>query len=86
MSLNLQDLAKNMNLSLEGMLSALLTLAVCLVVTKVALKLVRRLLERSKLDQRIRDLNILYRETRETALVLERYYDRRYHGHGRRAV
>ena len=54
MSLNLQDLAKNMNLSLEGMLSALLTLAVCLVVTKVALKLVRRLLERSKLDQRIR--------------------------------
>ena len=42
--------------------------------------------EKAKLDQRIRDLNILYRETRETALVLERYYDRRYHGHGRRAV
>ncbi|MDE7220721.1 MAG: hypothetical protein K2O45_14070 [Oscillospiraceae bacterium] len=42
--------------------------------------------ERSKLEQRIRDLNVLYRETRETALVLERYYDRRYHGHGRRAV
>ena len=26
--------------------------------------------EKAKLDQRIRDLNILYRETRETALVL----------------
>ena len=31
--------------------------------------------EKSQLEQRIRDLNILYRETRETALVLERYYD-----------
>lgn len=29
------------------------------------------------LDRRIKDLNILYRETRETARVLEHYYDRR---------
>ena len=42
--------------------------------------------EKAKLDQRIRDLNIPYRETRETALVLERDYDVRYQGHGRRAV
>ena len=42
--------------------------------------------EKSQLEQRIRDLNILYRETRETALVLERYYDRRYHAHGRRKL
>lgn len=42
--------------------------------------------ERTKLEQRIRDLNTLYRETRATALVLERYYDRRYHSHGRRTV
>ena len=42
--------------------------------------------EKSKLEQRIRDLNVLYRETRSTALVLERYYDRRYHANGRRAV
>ncbi len=52
--LNLQELAKNMNLSLSGALSALLTLVLCLVVIRVALKLIRRLLERSKLDQRIR--------------------------------
>ena len=42
--------------------------------------------ERFKLEQRIRDLNVLYRETRSTALVLERYYDRRYHANGRRAT
>ncbi len=41
--------------------------------------------ERSRLEQRVRDLNVLYRETQSTALVLERYYDRRYHAHGRRA-
>ena len=35
------------------------------------------------LEQRIRDLNVLYRETREIALVLERYYDRRYHNNER---
>ena len=35
--------------------------------------------EKSRLEQRIRDLSALYRETREIALVLERYYDRRYH-------
>ena len=42
--------------------------------------------EKSRLEQRIRDLNVLYRETRSTALVLERYYDRRYHANGRRAT
>lgn len=35
--------------------------------------------ERSRLEQRIRELNILYRDTCATARVLERYYDRRYH-------
>lgn len=35
--------------------------------------------ERSRLEQRIRDLTALYRDTREIAQVLERYYDRRYH-------
>ena len=35
--------------------------------------------EKVKLEQRIKDLNTLYRETRETAVILERYYDRRYH-------
>ena len=35
--------------------------------------------ERGQLEQRIRDLTALYRDTREIALVLERYYDRRYH-------
>ena len=44
------------------------------------------LAEKSRLEQRIRDLNVLYRETKSTALVLERYYDRRYHGRGRRPV
>ena len=39
--------------------------------------------ERGRLEQRIKDLNTLYRETREAALVMERYYDRRYHKHGR---
>lgn len=39
--------------------------------------------ERSRLEQRIRDLTVLYRETREIALVLERYYDRRYHNNER---
>ena len=34
--------------------------------------------ERRQLEQRIKDLNTLYRETRETAVILERYYDRRY--------
>lgn len=34
---------------------------------------------RERLEQRIRELRTLQRETRETALVLERYYDRRYH-------
>ena len=35
--------------------------------------------QRRQLEQRIKDLNTLYRETRETAVILERYYDRRYH-------
>lgn len=39
--------------------------------------------DRAQLERRIKELNTLYRETRETALVLERYYDRRYHRHGR---
>lgn len=43
--------------------------------------------EKSRLEQRIKELNTLYRETRETALVLERYYDRRRHyRNGRRRV
>ena len=40
--------------------------------------------ERGRLERRIKDLNTLYRETRETALVLERYYDRRCRRNGRR--
>ena len=39
--------------------------------------------QRAQLEQRIRDLRALQRETRETALVLERYYDRRYHKNDR---
>ena len=39
--------------------------------------------EKGRLEQRIRDLQALHRDTRETALVLERYYDRRYHCNGR---
>lgn len=35
--------------------------------------------ERTQLERRIRDLNILYQETSATARVMERYYDRRYH-------
>ena len=35
--------------------------------------------EKKRLELRIRELSTLYRETREVALVLERYYDRRYH-------
>lgn len=33
--------------------------------------------ERARLEQRIRELQILYRETLEIARVLEHYYDRR---------
>ncbi len=42
--------------------------------------------EKSKLGQRIKDLNTLYRETQETARYLEHYYDRdrRYRRRGRR--
>lgn len=40
--------------------------------------------EKSRLEQRIKDLNTLLRETRETALVLERYYTRRYYGRQKR--
>lgn len=35
--------------------------------------------EKRRYEQRIKDLSALYRESREVALVLERYYDRRYH-------
>lgn len=34
-------------------------------------------LERTHLEQRIRELSIMYRETRTTARTLEHYYDRR---------
>ena len=40
--------------------------------------------EKTRLEQRIKDLNTLYRETRETAVVLERYYSRRYYGRQKR--
>ena len=39
--------------------------------------------ERARLEQRIRELKVLQRDTREIALVLERYYDRRYHKNDR---
>ena len=39
--------------------------------------------EKWKYEQRIRELSTLYREAREIALVLERYYDRRYRGNER---
>lgn len=35
------------------------------------------------LEQRIRELGVLYREVRETALVLERYYEGRGKVYGR---
>ena len=38
--------------------------------------------EKAQLDQRIRDLNTLYRETQATARLLEHYYDRRRRAHG----
>lgn len=40
--------------------------------------------EKSRLEQRMKDLNTLLRETRETAVVLERYYSRRYYGRQKR--
>lgn len=40
--------------------------------------------ERGRLEQRIKDLNTLYRETQETARFLERYYDGRCRRRGRR--
>ncbi len=40
--------------------------------------------EKSRLGQRIKDLNTLYRETQETARFLERYYDGRCRRRGRR--
>lgn len=39
--------------------------------------------EKSRLERRVKDLSTLYRETRETAWLLEHYYDRRPR-HGRR--
>ena len=39
--------------------------------------------ERAKLEQRVRELNVLYRETKSTARMLEHYYDRRYHKNDR---
>lgn len=46
-------LFKSWNISLSGALSALATLLVCLVVIRVAMKLLRRLLDRSKLEPRV---------------------------------
>ncbi len=40
--------------------------------------------EAARLELRVRELRVLYRETQATALVLERYYDRRYHDGKRR--
>ncbi len=40
--------------------------------------------EKGKLGQRIKDLSVLYRETQETARLLEHYYDRRRGRHVRR--
>lgn len=43
--------------------------------------------EKGQLEQRIKDLNTLYRETRETAVILERYYsgnNRRCHARQKR--
>lgn len=42
--------------------------------------------EKRRYEVRIRDLSTLYRETREVALVLERYYDRRYHRNERYSI
>ena len=39
-------------------------------------------LEAVRLEQRIRELETMYRETRAIARVLEHYYDRRYHDRG----
>lgn len=39
--------------------------------------------EKDSYETRIRELSAMYRDTREVALVLERYYDRRYHGNER---
>ena len=38
---------------------------------------------RQSLQRRIRDLTLLYRESRETAAWMERYYERRPGKHGR---
>ena len=35
--------------------------------------------EKHRYEVRIRELSAMYRDTREVALLLERYYDRRYH-------
>lgn len=40
--------------------------------------------EKSKLGQRIKDLSTLYRETQETARLLEHYYDGRCRRRARR--
>ena len=40
--------------------------------------------EKGKLGQRVKDLSTLYRETQETARLLEHYYDRRRGRHVRR--
>ena len=53
MNFNLSELLQGWNISLSGALSALATLAVCLVVSRLACKALRRLLTRSRLDPRM---------------------------------
>lgn len=50
---------------------------------KEAQKQTRDLREKEQYEMRIQALSAMYRDTREVALVLERYYDRRYHGNER---
>ena len=55
-------------LALENILAAAVTLLVCLIATKVLLKVTRRLLSRTKLEERIRDSSMV--ESRSVARFL----------------
>lgn len=50
---------------------------------KEAQKQTRDPQEKDQYETRIQELSAMYRDIREVALVLERYYDRRYHGNER---
>lgn len=50
---------------------------------KEAQKQTRDPREKDQYETRIQELSAMYRDIREVALVLERYYDRRYHGNER---